>query len=228
MNRNANSPFDPFHNSDTSKFVVAKRRGYSNNDPFFYDNDTHEISFNGTIKLKICSRQSNAVNSFETRDKPPFYKGEQANYCAFKGLNNNDKQSNIANSSERAQPLIIKPNFNIYISDKDFLGNNPFKNENSTPLANNSRGKKMDSFNMLNNTTSEEEREVNEMNLNESLCAPDPAPVNDLRNRIEQLKIDDGKTKEQRRNEYRKVRKVDDCEKIYTNEGNTLGEDYFD
>ena len=79
---------------------------------------------------------------------------------------------------------------------------------------------------MLNNTTSEEEREVNEMNLNESLCAPDPAPVNDLRNRIEQLKIDDGKTKEQRRNEYRKVRKVDDCEKIYTNDGNTLGEDY--
>ena len=114
MNRNANSPFDPFHNPDTSKFVVAKRRGYSNNDPFFFDNDTHEISFNGTIKLKICSRQSNAVNSFETRDKPPFYKGEQANYCAFKGLNSNDKQSNIANSSERAQPLIIKPNFNIY------------------------------------------------------------------------------------------------------------------
>ena len=115
MNRNANSPFDPFHNSDTSKFVFAKRRGYSNNDPFFFDNDTHEISFNGTIKLKICSRQSNAVNSFETRDKPPFYKGEQTNYCAFKGLNSNDKQSNIANSSERAQPLIIKPNFNIYI-----------------------------------------------------------------------------------------------------------------
>ena len=86
----------------------------------------------------------------------------------------------------------------------------------------------MDSFNILNNTTSEEEREVNEMNLTKSLCAPDLAPVNDLRNRIEQLKIDDGKTKEQRRNEYRKVRKVDDCEKIYTNDGNTLGEDYFD
>ena len=87
----------------------------------------------------------------------------------------------------------------------------------------------MDSFNILNNTTSEEDREINEMNLTETLCAPDPAHEIDLRNRIEQLKIDDGKTKEQRRNEYRKVRKVDDCEKIYTNDGNyTLGRDYFD
>ena len=40
---------------------------------------------------------------------------------------------------------------------------------------NNSRGKKMDSFNILNNTTSEDEREVNEMNLTKTLCAPDPA-----------------------------------------------------
>ena len=87
----------------------------------------------------------------------------------------------------------------------------------------------MDSFNILNNTTSEEEREVNEMNLTKSLCAPDLAPVIDLRNRIEQLKIDDGKTKDQRRNELRKVRKINNCEKIYTNDGNcTLEEDYFD
>ena len=48
----------------------------------------------------------------------------------------------------------------------------------------------MDSFNILNNTTSEDEREVNEMNLAESLCAPDPAHEVDLRNRIEQLKIE--------------------------------------
>ena len=47
----------------------------------------------------------------------------------------------------------------------------------------------MDSFNILNNTTSEEEREVNEMNLTGTLCAPDPAHEIDLRNRIEQLKI---------------------------------------
>ena len=33
----------------------------------------------------------------------------------------------------------------------------------------------MDSFNILNNTTSEDEREVNEMNLTETLSAPDPA-----------------------------------------------------
>ena len=48
----------------------------------------------------------------------------------------------------------------------------------------------MDSFNILNNTTSEEDREINEMNLTETLCAPDPAHEIDLRNRIEQLKID--------------------------------------
>ena len=87
----------------------------------------------------------------------------------------------------------------------------------------------MDSFNILNNTTSEEDREINEMNLTETLCAPDPAHEIDLRNRIEQLKIDDGKTKDQRRNELRKVRKINNCEKIYTNDGNcTLGGDYFD
>ena len=71
----------------------------------------------------------------------------------------------------------------------------------------------MDSFNILNNTTSEDEREVNEMNLTESLCAPDPAHEADLRNRIEQLKIDDGKTKDQRRNELRQV--INNGEKIY-------------
>ena len=71
----------------------------------------------------------------------------------------------------------------------------------------------MDSFNILNNTTSEDEREVNEMNLTESLCAPDPAHEVDLRNRIEQLKIDDGKTKDQRRNELRQV--INNGEKIY-------------
>ena len=85
----------------------------------------------------------------------------------------------------------------------------------------------MDSFNILNNTTSEEDREINEMNLTETLCAPDPAHEIDLRNRIEQLKIDDGKTKDQRRNELRQV--INNCEKIYTNDGNcTLGGDYFD
>ena len=85
----------------------------------------------------------------------------------------------------------------------------------------------MDSFNILNNTTSEDEREINEMNLTESLCAPDPAHEADLRNRIEQLKIDDGKTKDQRRNELRQV--INNGEKIYTNDGNcTLGGDYFD
>ena len=71
----------------------------------------------------------------------------------------------------------------------------------------------MDSFNILNNTTSEDEREVNEMNLTETLCAPDPAHEIDLRNRIEQLKIDDGKTKAQRRNELRQV--INNGEKIY-------------
>ena len=85
----------------------------------------------------------------------------------------------------------------------------------------------MDSFNILNNTTSEEDREINEMNLTESLSAPDPAHEVDLRNRIEQLKIDDGKTKDQRRNELRQV--INNGEKIYTNGGNcTLGGDYFD
>ena len=230
MNRNANSPFDPFHNSDTSKFVFAKRRGYSNNDPFFFDNDTHEISFNGTIKLKICSRQSNAVNSFETRDKPPFYKGEQTNYCAFKGLNSNDKQSNIANSSERAQPLIIKPNFNIYICDNNFFEDIPSGNENINPFATNGMDKKMDSFNKINNTTCEEKREDKDINLTESLCAPAPAidPMIDLINRVERLKLDDGKTKKQRRNELRRQNKKNKEEKIYTNDGNcTIGEDYF-
>ena len=87
----------------------------------------------------------------------------------------------------------------------------------------------MDSFNILNNTTSEDEIEIKEMNLNETLCAPDPAHEVDLRNRIEQLKFDDGKTKDQRRNELRKVRKINNCEKIYTNEGNcTLEGDFFD
>ena len=71
----------------------------------------------------------------------------------------------------------------------------------------------MDSFNILNNTTSEEKREVNEMNLSETLCAPDPAHEVDLRNRIEQLKIDDGKTKDQTRNELRQV--INNGEKIY-------------
>ena len=85
----------------------------------------------------------------------------------------------------------------------------------------------MDSFNILNNTTSEKDREINEMNLTETLCAPDRAHEIDLRNRIEQLKIDDGKTKDQRRNELRQV--INNCEKIYTNDGNyTLGRDYFD
>ena len=71
----------------------------------------------------------------------------------------------------------------------------------------------MDSFNILNNTTSEDEREVNEMNLTETLCAPDTAHEIDLRNRIEQLKIDDGKTKDQRKNELRQV--INNDEKIY-------------
>ena len=85
----------------------------------------------------------------------------------------------------------------------------------------------MDSFNILNNTTSEDEREINEMNLTETLFAPDPAHEIDLRNRIEQLKIDDGKTKDQKRNELRQV--INNGEKIYTNDGNcTLGGDYFD
>ena len=85
----------------------------------------------------------------------------------------------------------------------------------------------MDSFNILNNTPSEEDREINKMNLTENLCAPDPAHEVDLRNRIKQLKIDDGKTKDQRRNELRQV--INNCEKIYTNDGNcTLGRDYFD
>ena len=57
----------------------------------------------------------------------------------------------------------------------------------------------MDSFNILNNTTSEEDREINEMNLTETLCAPDRAHEIDLRNRIEQLKIADGKTKDQKK-----------------------------
>ncbi len=48
-----------------------------------------------------------------------------------------------------------------------------------------------------------------------------------MRNRIEQLKIDDGKTKDQRKNELRQV--INNGEKIYTNDGNcTLGGDYFD
>ena len=71
----------------------------------------------------------------------------------------------------------------------------------------------MDSFNILNNTTSEEEREVNEMNLTGTLCAPDPAHEIDLRNRIQQLKIDDGKIKDQRKNELRQV--INNGEKIY-------------
>ena len=71
----------------------------------------------------------------------------------------------------------------------------------------------MDSFNILNNTTSEDEREVNEMNLTETLCAPDPAHEVDLRNRIEHLKIDDRKTKDQRINELRQV--INNGEKIY-------------
>ena len=71
----------------------------------------------------------------------------------------------------------------------------------------------MDSFNILNNINSEDEREVNEMNLTESLCAPDPAHEVVLRNRIKQLKIDDGKTKDQRRNELRQV--INNGEKIY-------------
>jgi hypothetical protein len=235
MNRNDNSPLNLFKYSDRSKFVVTKRRDYSNNNPFFYDNGTQEISFNGTIKLKTTSRLSHAINPFEnyskkTREKSPFFKGDRNTYCAFKGLNNNDNKSNIANSSKRYQPLIIKPNFNIYICDNNFFEDIPSGNENINPFATNGMDKKMDSFNKINNTTCEEKREDKDINLTESLCAPAPAidPMIDLINRVERLKLDDGKTKKQRRNELRKQNKKNKEEKIYTNDGNcTIGEDYF-
>ena len=69
MNRNDNSPLNLFKYSDRSKFVVTKRRDYSNNNPFFYDNGTQEISFDGTIKLKTTSRLSHAINPFENYSK---------------------------------------------------------------------------------------------------------------------------------------------------------------
>ena len=238
MNRNANPPFNPFEYSERSKFVVTKRRDYSKNNPFLHsDDDTHEISFNGTIKLKTMSRQSHGINPFinyseKKIEKAPFYKGERNTYCAFKGLNKNNNQSNIANSSKGEQQFIIKPNFNIYICDNNFFDNNPFENEKINPFITNTMDKKMDSFSNINNTISEEKRKDKEINLTESLAAPAPAidPVIDLTDRVEKLKLDDGTTKKKRRKELKwNQNKKKNDDKIYTNDGNcTLGENYFE
>ena len=198
MNRNDNSPLNLFKYSDRSKFVVTKRRDYSNNNPFFYDNGTQEISFNGTIKLKTTSRLSHAINPFENYSKKkieelPFHKGESKCYSPFKRLNANNYQSSIANSSKGEKQLIINPNFNIYICDKDFFA----KNEHTNPFATNSIENKIDTFSVMNNTISEEKRQEKEINLTESLCAPAPAidPVIDLTERVEKLKLDDRRSK---------------------------------
>ena len=82
----------------------------------------------------------------------------------------------------------------------------------------------------MNNTISEEKRQEKEINLTESLCAPAPAidPVIDLTERVEKLKLDDGRSKKQRKNKLWKQSKKKENEKIYTNDGScTLGENYF-
>lgn len=232
MNRKPTFPINPFEYQERPKYSANKRRDYSDNNPFFSsENDTHEISFNGTIKLKTVSRPSHGINPFENYSKKkieelPFHKGESKCYSPFKRLNANNYQSSIANSSKGEKQLIINPNFNIYICDKDFFA----KNEHTNPFASNSIENKIDSFSVINNTISEEKRQEKEINLTESLCAAAPAidPVIDLTERVEKLKLDDGRSKKQRKNKLWKQSKKKDNEKIYTNDGScTLGENYF-
>ena len=223
MNPNASSPINPFKEFKRPRFVITKSKAEPLNPFRFNGNDSKEKDSSFSFKLSKDYKSHSGLNPFLTcyKEKAPFLKGIQNTNTFIKGLNNNDNKNNIANSFQNKQPMVYKPNINIYICDRDFF-NNCHSEKDSNQSYIKTEIKKKDCS--MGNNSLNKERDNQVLNITQNLNMDAPPivplidPIREVTNLIEKMNLNEGKEKDKKNNE-----------KIFTNKGDfQLGKYYIE